>query len=135
MKGNPKLVWIGGGIGCLAAIRGTVDVLRGESTPEVLVFIVPILAASLCAVLLQLRTRCSGGVASAAPVPGAATVSRRIRQLRRLALLGAIAAITLATVASVMRSGTVVWNILIGAGTLALTCTIIILVLRPSERR
>ena len=135
MKGNPKLVWIGVGLGCLAAIWGTVDVLRGESTPEVLVFTVPILVASLCAVLLQFRHGWPGGTAPAAPAPDAAAGSRRIRHLRRLALVSAIATITLATFVSVMHSSTVAWNLLIGAGTLVITCTIIILILRPSAQR
>ena len=135
MKSSPKVVWIGVGLGCLVAIWGTADVLRGESTPEVLVFTVPILVASLCAALLQLRRRWLQGAAPAAPAPDADAVVRRIRQLRRVALVSAFAVITIATVVSIMHSGTVVWNLLIGAGTLALTCTIIILVLRPSAQR
>ena len=133
MKGKLRLMWIAMGIGCLVAIWGTVDALRGESTLEVLVFTVPILVASLSAALLQLRYRWLGGTAPAAP--DAAVVVRRIRHLRRVALVSAIAAITLATAVSILQSGAVWRALLIGVGAVALTCVIIVLIMRPPAQK
>jgi hypothetical protein len=135
MKGNLRLMWIAMGFGCLVAIWRTVEVLRGEETPETLAFTVPILVASLCAALLQLRHRWLGGAAPAVPAPDAAAVVRRIRLLRRVALLGAIPTISLATVVSVLRSGDVSRNLLIGVGALAFSCLIIVLIMRPPAQR
>jgi hypothetical protein len=114
------------------------DVVRGKSTPEGLIFTIPLLILSIVfAGMLLLYRRPE--VSPAVPPPlDPAAVAQRKQSVWRIAK-GAMTTVTLLVVAYTivwaLRSGTLWTPVIVGAFVLAVTWTVMVIVFRPKARR
>lgn len=117
------------------------DTLHGKKGVEDLFFSLPMLLGGVTTVVLlalQLVRQSKLGTATL-PTPDPVIVAQRTRRIRKLALATALPTITLLiglySVTWALRTGTVWIAVVIGGITLAVTWTVIVVMLRPKAER
>lgn len=136
---SPRTAWrlmmFGSVLGMFGAMWGIGEVLLGNWGVEDLFFALPALLACLTMIFILLRSPGPRDSSQVSPTSDPSTAARKRRHMLAFGLTTATALTLGYTVVWVVRSGTLWMPVLVGGIALAVTWTVMVVILRPKAER